>query len=328
MKVLVTGATGFIGSFVAEFFLAKGFDVRCTIRGKSNLRWLEGKNYEIVKTNFENPEELKNAVIGVDYVVHVAGTIAAKNYNEYLKGNRDATSNLLRAVELFNPTIKKFTFVSSLTAAGPASSLENPVDETTICRPITNYGQSKLEAEKEVLNYREIFPITIVRLPAIYGPRDTALVDMFRLAKIGLTPLIGFKEKYVSLLYVDDAVEGIYLATLSDNSRNEIFFISSERFYTWNEMMDSMKIAIGKKTITIKIPHFIVFGAAYISELISNLNGKVSVFNVEKAKDFTQKYWICSSKKAFSTLGFRQKVQLPEGMKKTYLWYIENGWIS
>lgn len=327
MEVLVTGATGFIGSFVAEYFLNNGFSVRCTVRKTSNLRWVKDKNYRLIETDFESPENLRNAVADVDYIVHIAGTIAAKDYNGYLKGNRDATFNLLKAAELFNPAIKKFVFCSSQTAVGPAKSLSEPVDETTECKPITSYGQSKLEAEKEVLNFKDTFPVTIVRLPAIYGPRDTALVDMFRLVHKGIAPLIGFNEKYLSLLHCADAVEGLYLATISDKSNGEIFFLSSETFYSWSYLIDCLVKAVGRKALKLRIPNSLVYFAGFVSEKVGQILGKTPVFNLEKARDFTQKYWICSGEKAKKFLGFSQKVTPEEGFSATYKWYLENHWI-
>ncbi len=327
MEVLVTGATGFIGSFVAEYFLAKGYKVRCSIRRTSNLRWVKDKAYHLIESDFETPENLKEAVSGVDYVVHVAGTIAASNLQEYLKGNRDATYNLLKAVEKYNPGIKKFVFCSSQTAVGPAKSLNEPVDENTECKPITSYGQSKLEAEKEVLKFKEVFPISIVRLPAIYGPRDTALVDMFRVVHKRIAPLIGTKDKYISLLHCDDAVEGLFLATISENAAGEIFFLSSDEYYSWTYLIDCIISAIGRKAFKIRVPEVLVYATGFLSEKLGKITGKTPVFNLEKARDFTQNFWICSNKKAKEVLGFKQKITPEVGFQTTYKWYLANMWI-
>lgn len=327
MKVLVTGATGFIGSFVAEYFLNEGCDVRCTVRPTSNLRWLKDKPFTIVETTFETPESLKEAVEGVDYIVHIAGTIAEFNFQGYLRGNRDVTYNLLRAAEIYNPSIKKFLFVSSQTAVGPSLAIDMPVDETTECNPLTRYGRSKLEAEKEVLKFKDIFPVTIVRLPAVYGPRDTALVDMFRIVRKGIAPIIGFGEKYISIIHSDDVARGVYLATVNEQTNGEILFLSSDGSYSWSYLIKEMQKAIGKKAIVIRIPHFIVFVAGFLSQLFGYISGKAPVFNYEKAKDFTQKYWICSAEKAKRILGFRQEVSIGEGFRSTYKWYVDNGWI-
>lgn len=327
MKVLVTGATGFIGSFVAEYFLNEGFDVRCTVRPTSSLRWLKDKPLTTVETTFETPESLQEAVQGVDYIVHIAGTIAEFNFQGYLRGNRDVTYNLLRAAEIYNPSIKKFLFVSSQTAVGPSLALDMPVDETTECKPITRYGRSKLEAEKEVLKFKDVFPVTIIRLPAVYGPRDTALVDMFRIVRKRIAPIIGFTEKYISIIHSDDVARGIYVATVSEQTNGEILFLSSDKYYSWSYLIKEMQKAIGKKAITLRVPHLVVFVAGFLSELFGYISGKAPVFNYEKAKDFTQKYWICSAEKARKMLGFSPKVSIEQGFRSTYKWYVDNGWI-
>lgn len=327
MKVLVTGATGFVGSFTAEYFKKKNFDVRCTIRPTSNLRWVEGKSFELVEVNFNSVESLRFAVENVDYVVHIAGVIAAKNYKGYLKGNRDATKNILEAVRLFNPNIRKFIFISSQTAVGPAKSLDTPVDENSPCHPITNYGKSKFEAEKVVSEYSNIFRTTVVRLPAIYGPRDEALVDMFRLAKFGIAPIIGFDSKYISILHCFDAVEGIYLATTKETSSGEIFFITSKEYYTWDYLIDCMTKATGKKALKIHIPHSVVYLSGFLTQFFGYFSSNPPVFNYEKARDFTQKFWICSHRKSLEKLGFEQKILPENGMQETYNWYLQNKWI-
>ncbi|MGQ9819034.1 MAG: NAD-dependent epimerase/dehydratase family protein [Candidatus Kapaibacteriales bacterium] len=327
MKVLVTGATGFVGSFAAERFKKEGFDVRCSIRRTSKLRWVEGKGYELIEANFNSINSLKLAVEDVDYVVHIAGVIAARNYEEYLKGNRDSTKNLLEAIRLFTPKLKKFVYISSQTASGPARSLDSPVDENSPCRPITNYGKSKYEAEKVVQQYSKDLPTVIVRLPAIYGPRDEALVDMFKIVKIGFAPLIGFDQKYVSILHCLDAVDGIFLATTKETISGDVFFITSKEFYTWDYLMDCMGKSVNRKLHKIRVPHCIVYLSGLTTQLLGFFSSKPPVFNLEKAKDFTQKYWICSHKKALELLGFEQKISPELGMKETFDWYINNKWI-
>lgn len=327
LKVLVTGATGFLGSFAAERFKREGFDVRCTVRRTSNLRWVEGKGYELIETDFNSIDSLRLAVEDVDYVVHIAGVIAARNFEEYLKGNRDSTKNLLKAIQLFSPKLKKFVYISSQTAVGPAKSLDSPVDENSPCRPITNYGRSKYEAEKVVQQYSKNLPTAIVRLPAIYGPRDEALVDMLRIVKFGFAPLIGFDQKYVSILHCFDAVEGIYLVTTEETTSGDVFFITSEEFYTWDYLMDCMGKSANRKIHKIRVPHSIVYVSGLITQLFGYFSSKPPVFNFEKAKDFTQKYWICSHVKALELLGFEQTISPESGMKETYEWYINNKWI-
>lgn len=328
MKVLVTGATGFIGSHVADKLLAKGYDVRCIARKTSNLRWLDGKNFEIVEASLDNPESLIKAVEGVDYVYHVAGLTFARNYEEFLKGNRDATANLISVVEKHAPNIKRFLFVSSQTVAGPAKSLYEPVDETTPRNPITSYGRSKKEAEDVVLSYKDKIPFTIVRAPAVYGPRDTAIYDIFRTVKMGLGTMVGFRDKYISLIHSEDLSRGIIEAAESEKTKDEIYFVSSEEFYTWKQLINIIAEKMNKKfVLKIRLPHFIVLTVAAISEFLGKFSDKPPVFNYEKGIDFIQDYWICSTEKAKRDFGYRQMMSIEDGMQNTIEWYKQNKWL-
>lgn len=328
MKVLVTGATGFIGSHVADKLLAKGYYVRCIARKTSNLRWLDGKNFEIVEASLDNPESLIKAVEGVDYVYHVAGLTFARNYEEFLKGNRDATANLISVVEKHAPNIKRFLFVSSQTVAGPAKSLYEPVDETTPRNPITSYGRSKKEAEDVVLSYKDKIPFTIVRAPAVYGPRDTAIYDIFRTVKMGLGTMVGFRDKYISLIHSEDLSRGIIEAAESEKTKDEIYFVSSEEFYTWKQLINIIAEKMNKKfVLKIRLPHFIVLTVAAISEFLGKFSDKPPVFNYEKGIDFIQDYWICSTEKAKRDFGYRQMMSIEDGMQNTIEWYKQNKWL-
>ncbi len=328
MKVLVTGATGFIGSHVADKLLAKGYYVRCIARKTSNLRWLDGKNFEIVEASLDNPESLIKAVEGVDYVYHVAGLTFARNYEEFLKGNRDATANLISVVEKHAPNIKRFLFVSSQTVVGPAKSLYEPVDETTPRNPITSYGRSKKEAEDVVLSYKDKIPFTIVRAPAVYGPRDTAIYDIFRTVKMGLGTMVGFRDKYISLIHSEDLSRGIIEAAESEKTKDEIYFVSSEEFYTWKQLINIIAEKMNKKfVLKIRLPHFIVLTVAAISEFLGKFSDKPPVFNYEKGIDFIQDYWICSTEKAKRDFGYRQMMSIEDGMQNTIEWYKQNKWL-
>jgi len=328
VKVLVTGATGFIGSHVADKLLAKGYYVRCIARKTSNLRWLDGKNFEIVEASLDNPESLIKAVEGVDYVYHVAGLTFARNYEEFLKGNRDATANLISVVEKHAPNIKRFLFVSSQTVVGPAKSLYEPVDETTPRNPITSYGRSKKEAEDVVLSYKDKIPFTILRAPAVYGPRDTAIYDIFRTVKMGLGTMVGFRDKYISLIHSEDLSRGIIEAAESEKTKDEIYFVSSEEFYTWKQLINIIAEKMNKKfVLKIRLPHFIVLTVAAISEFLGKFSDKPPVFNYEKGIDFIQDYWICSTEKAKRDFGYRQMMSIEDGMQNTIEWYKQNKWL-
>lgn len=328
LKVLVTGATGFIGSHVADKLLAKGYEVRCIARRTSNLRWLEGKDIQIISASLGDKASLREAVAGVDYIYHVAGLTFARNFDEFIAGNRDATRNLLEVASEFAPNLKRFLFVSSQTVVGPSPSLDKPIDETTPCNPLTSYGKSKKAAEDVVLSFKGKIPFTIVRAPAVYGPRDTAIFDIFRTVKMGLGTMIGFNEKFISLIHSEDLSRGIIEAAESTKALDNIYFVSSEEFYTWKQLIDIIGNKMGKKFILkLRLPHSVVLTVAGISEFFGKFSSKPPVFNYEKGIDFIQTYWTCSTQKAINDFGYRQKMSIESGMEDTIKWYKENKWL-
>ncbi len=329
MKVLITGATGFVGSHFVDALLKRNYDVRCLVRKTSNLQWLRGKPVELVEGSLQDTESLAGAVQGVDGIVHIAGVIAARSEQGYFEANQLGTRNLLHATLRYNPNIRRFLHMSSLAAVGPAPSLDQPVTEETPLHPITAYGRSKAAAEKEVLAVRDQLPITIIRPPAVYGPRDAALLALFQTIVRGIVPLIGFREKYVSLVYVTDLVNGSLAAFESDKAIGETFFISSERFYTWEEVGEAVIRAAGKRRyFKIKIPHAVVLTIAGFSEFLGRFSTKPPVFNLDKGRDFIQPYWICSVEKAKQVLGYRQEIEIDRGIPETLQWYKEQGWLT
>jgi nucleoside-diphosphate-sugar epimerase len=323
---LVTGANGFVGSHLIDYLLSKNFMVKCLVRKTSNLRWLEGKEVEIFKCGLFDRDGIKTAMEDVNYVFHVAGVVKAKNNEGYFKGNVDATRILLETAEKNKQNIKRFVVVSSQTVTGPSYD-GKPVNEKTECRPLTTYAKSKFEQEKLVLSYSEKIPVTICRAPAIYGERDTEIFIYFQTFSKGLTSLIGFDKKVLSLLHVADLAEGLYLAAISDKSIGEIYFISSEKFYTWDEVGAVTSKELNKKALKIRIPHFVVYTVAAIAQFFAMFSSKPATLNIEKAKDLTQHAWICDTSKAVNDFGYTQNVSIEEGIKRTCEWYKKMKWI-
>ncbi len=323
---VVTGGTGLVGSHLVDLLLSKNYHVRCIVRKTSNLRWLKNKNVEIYDCGLYDKEPLKKILVDADYLYHVAGVVKSKKPEGYFRGNVDTTKTLLEVVSEVNLNIKKIVIVSSQTACGP--SLNGKLcDENTIPHPITTYGRSKLAEEKVALSYMDKLPITICRAPAIYGDRDTEIYLVFKTYKQGLMTLVGFNEKKISIIYVKDFVNGLYLAGISDKSSSQIYFISSEKLYNWNTIGDAMENAFGKKALRLRLPHFLVYGVAVIAQFFSMFSSKPATFNLEKARDFVQENWTCNTNKAKEELGYSQKVSLEEGMKLTADWYKENNWL-
>ena len=281
MKAFITGATGFVGSHLVDALLEKNYEIYCLKRKTSSLKWLEGKNVNFIEGDLYSNEVLENAIKGMDYVFHVAGIVKAKNRDGYERGNNLATKNLIEITYKVNKNLKKFVHISSLAVCGPTPG-ETPLNEEYSPKPITNYGKTKFLAEKEVLKYKDKLPVTIIRPPAIYGPRDTEILVYFKTFSKGLNSIIGFNDKYLSLIYVKDLVNGIILAAESNVKSGEIFFICSDKAYNWNEIGSITGKILDKKAIKIRIPHGFVFTVGGIVQFFSIFSGKAATLNIEK----------------------------------------------
>ena len=323
---VVTGSNGFVGSHLVDLLLEKNFSVRCIVREPSNLKWLEGKDIEIFKCGLFDKAGLAIALKDADYIYHVAGVVKSKTKEGYFTGNVETTRNLLDVALEQNKNLKRFVVVSSQTVTGP--SLDNqPVNEETECAPLTTYGMSKYEEEKLALGYKDKLPITICRAPAVFGERDTEIFIYFQNFAKGITTKIGFDKKILSLIHVADLVEGFYMAAMSDKTIGEVYFISSEKFYSWDEINSVTSEVLNKKAIKILVPHFLVYTIAAIAQFFSIFSSKAATLNLEKAKDLVQHAWICDTSKAMMDFGYRQNVSIEEGVKRTCEWYKEKNWI-
>lgn len=325
-KALVTGANGFVGSHLVEGLLSRGYQVTCLVRRTSNLRWLSGLKVDYVYADIIQKESLKNALKNVDFVFHVAGLTKAKNKDEYFRANYQGTKNLIEACAEDNPHIKRFVYISSQAAVGPGKD-RRPLDETSPCNPVTDYGKSKLEGEKIVLEYSSKLPVTIIRPPAVYGPRDTDILGFFKIVNKGFKTMFGRGESYVSLCFIEDLVQGIILSAESPKAMGQIYFIADDQIYSWREAFQSIAKVLNKKTIPVRIPKAFIYIIAFVSENIARLFGKPASLSIQKAKEITQRYWLCDVSKAKRELGFSPKYHLEEGAKKTVRWYREKGWL-
>jgi nucleoside-diphosphate-sugar epimerase len=327
MHALVTGASGFIGSHLVEQLLKRGYAVRCLLRKSSSTAWLKDLPVEIVYGDVFDVPALENAVRAMDYVYHSAGLTKAKKKEEYFRANAEGTRLLLEATIRVNPGLKRFVFLSSQTAAGP-SPTPAPITEDAPAHPITTYGLSKLAAEKIVLAAKDRVPVTVLRLPAVYGQRDKDILEFFRTMRGGIQPVAGFNVKYVSLLHVGDVVRGIIMAGESPAAVGQLYFISSSRVYGWDEIGKISRKVLGRKALTVKIPEWGIYTVSAFAEFFSLFSSKPALINFEKAKDMVQDYWTCDSSKAKRDFGYEQQIGAEEGIKQTIAWYVEKGWIK
>ena len=324
--VFLTGGTGFIGSHTAEYLLSRGLRVRCLVRPqRKSLGWLQGLPVETVQGDLLDPASLANILEGADYIIHVAGVTKAKHPTGYYLGNVTATQNLLNAAAKVK-TLKKFCYISSQTGAGPSPS-GKPVTEADPCYPMTNYAKSKIAAEAVCKEMMDRIPIVIIRPPAVYGPRDTDVFEMYRYVAMGIRPIIGSSKKTLSLVYGPDLAKGIVEATLSERTTGETYYISNQDICAYSKLIDIIASFSGKKTINVYFPKWLMYAVAAVVQFVSIFIPKPAVLNIEKARDLLQEHWDCSPQKIKDHIGFVTPTPVYEGLKRTYEWYKKNGWL-
>lgn len=325
-KVLVTGATGFIGSHLAERLAREDRQVRCLVRKSSNRRWLEGLEIETVVGDVTSPETLRGAVEGADVVFHLAARGRALNEESLYRTNATGTVNLMKAIAEFNPTLRRIVVVSSLAVTGPSRD-GKPVTESTVPLPITAYGASKLAGEDSAMAFHPRLPVTIVRPPVVYGPRDVNLCPLFRYVKRGIKPVLGWRKRYGSMIYIDDLIDALFLVAQNERAPGNIYFVVSEPWSSLSQFYDTIADVMGRRAVTVHVPvlpcTLFVFGF----EMISRARGKVPLLHVEKLRDLRQRTWVCEGKRAEQELGFTPSVTLREGVENCVRWYENESWI-
>jgi len=324
MKALVTGATGFIGSHLVEELLRRGHEVTCLIRKTSHLGELERLDVHLVIGDCRDKPSLEKAVERMNYVFHLAALINAPNWETYYQTNTLGTRNLLDACAERNPSLIKFVFVSSISAAGP-SEKGMALNENDPSRPISNYGRSKLLAEEAVSEYCDRVPAVILRPPNVLGPRQKELFESIKLIKRKILPLVGTGEPQTSLCYVGDVVDALILAAWSENARGKIYFLADPRPYAWAEITAAIAETLGIRFFIVKVPFPLQMFAASVSEISARLTRTRPALTREAVAAAKRFYWIYDASKIEKELGFVPQTGLREAIRKTIDWHRKRG---
>lgn len=330
MRVLVTGASGFLGSHVAEQLVQKGHDVVALVRRSSNTRFLSSlRGVELVYGAVEDAESVRRAVVdtkGIDAIVHSAGLVKARDEAEFFRVNVDGTRNMLEAAKAA-PSLKRFVFVSSLAAIGPSPD-GRPVAPDAPPSPVTRYGRSKLAAERLVLAEKDALPVVVLRPPMIYGPRDQESFAFFQSVSRRFLPMLGDGRNTLSVIYATDAAAACIRAIESETPSGRAYFIDDGHVYVWRDMLADVEAALGTRAfVRVGVPLSLVRGAALVSEGLGRLTGKAVMLTRDKLNELAAPHWVCDSGEAQRELGFRPEVGWAEGARRAVAWYREHGWL-
>ena len=315
-KALVTGATGFIGSHLVETLAARNWEITCLVRPTSRIRFLKSFPVRFVESQPEELKSLEKAVRDQNYVFHLAGRIRSAKREVYERANHLLTRNLVQACLSKNPILKRFVYVSSISAAGP-SLPGRYMDENDPCAPTSEYGRSKLRGEEAVQESWDSIPATIIRPPNVYGPRQQETDLLLKIISKRIVPLLKDRGEKTSLIYVKDLVEGIIQAALSSNTRNQIYYLTDGKGYSWRKIILIMKKYILGESIFLPLPEEIVYFLAWLTDVLKEARIVKSYFGRKAWRAMAQTRWLFSSSKAEIHFGFQPKFSLEEGIKET-----------
>lgn len=324
MKAFITGATGFIGSHLADRLIADNTftEVRCLVRSRD--KWLEGKSFTRINGDLNDINALSKGIKGADIVFHLAAIVKAPTQKEFTQANVHATEDIIRIAQ--KNGVKNLVILSSLAAAGPSNGI--PIDESRAFKPVSMYGRSKRDMEKAIHQIvKDDDTIKIIRPPAVYGPREDQIFTYFKTFKKGLSTIVGDGiHPRLSMVYVDDLVDGILKASSKTEKGIHTYFITGPDTYDWNQIHAITSTVMGKNAFKLKIKPALVKKVGSFIENISSLIGKYPVVNKEKTNELVLE-WTCSSNKAERELDYSPKVSLQEGISRTIHWYQKHNWL-
>jgi nucleoside-diphosphate-sugar epimerase len=323
-RVLVTGASRFIGSHLVDELLWKGYEVAALIRTNSDLRWLRGKEVEFIQGDLLGKGKLPS-LKGFSYIFHLGGTTEALHRRSVSRSNQKGTKRLIAAAQKVQG-LKRFVYLSSQDAAGP-SPPERPQTEEDPPSPVSPYGKNKLLGEEAVLNCRDKFPVTILRPCATYGPRDAYLFEYFKIISKGYIPMFGKEPISLSFCYVEDLVQALMLSITRKHPSGEVFFISDGEKYALDFFADVVSSALQINLRKINIPLWSARFYAMAADGWGTVRRRPVSFHRSKSAEARHRNWVCDITKAKKMLGFRPRFRLEAGVKVTLKWYQDKGWL-
>ena len=325
MKVLVTGATGFVGSHLVELLCERGHEVLCLARNPAKLEaLLPGLGLTIAHGALDDRAALKQAASEVDAVVHVAGLTAARRRREFYDVNTEGTRALVAAASA-NRRLSHFIHVSSLAAAGPSTrGTLAMVDAES--GPVSHYGSSKLQGEDVVRGSN--LPWTIVRPPAVYGPRDRAFLPLFRLLQRGWNVAFGDGLQELSMVYAPDLAHAL-ARCLDSPATGTVYNAAHPDVCTARELVEGMCTALGARPPrTLTIPEFLVRPLLTLSGVAARVAGQATMLSRDKSGEILAEAWTCSTDSIERDLGWRAATDLASGLEQSVGWYRAEGWLA
>lgn len=340
MNILITGASGFIGSFIVEEALRRGLETWAAVRPTSSRRYLQDKRIHFISLDLSSEERLEEQLRGhhFDYVVHAAGVTKCLHAQDFFKVNTEGTKHLVTALLRLGMPMKRFVYMSSLSIFGAIREQQpyQEIEPTDTPQPNTAYGRSKLAAEQwldataaelKAKGEADRFPYVILRPTGVYGPREKDYFMMAKSIKEHTDFAVGFKRQDITFVYVTDVVQAVFLA-LDHGQTGSRYFLSDGEVYQSSAFSDYIHDELGRPWwIRITAPLWLLRLITWCGELKGHLTKSMTVLNNDKYNILKQRNWRCDIRPAIDELGYKPQVLLREGVHKAISWYKEAGWL-
>jgi len=324
-RVLVTGATGFVGSHLAESLLADGHTVRLLIRDPRRLRWFKPDSFEIVIGDVTSELAINEAVREVDVVIHCAGVTKSANADEFYRVNDQATRALACASEKAN--VKRFVLCSTLAVCGPSGSVR-ALTESDPELPITNYGRSKFAGECGVREELKNTKWIVLRPPAVMGPRDEQFVPLYKMMlRWRIYTEVGTAKRLYSMIGVHDLVRGLKRAAFTETGMRETYFVALPNPYEWKSVAEAYAVVTGKMPARVVVPEFFSRAIGFFGDMSMKLTGKAALLGSEKVCEILATGWACDVNKIERELSFRCQDSIEDVVRATHDFYVKQRWI-
>ncbi len=333
-RILVTGASGFIGSFIVEEALRRGMEVWAAVRASSSRAFLSDERIHFIELSLSDPSLLKRQLKGhaFDYVVHAAGVTKCLHAEDFHKVNTLGTQHLVEALLDTGQPLRRLVYLSSLSIFGPIRE-EQPYQE--ICdsdtpQPNTAYGRSKWAAEQyldSLSGQGKTLPYVVLRPTGVYGPRERDYFMMAKSIQGHVDFSVGYKRQDITFVYVTDVVQAVFLA-LDHGRTGGKYFLSDGEVYQSRAFSDYLRQELGNPwLLRIKAPIWVLKAVTFCGEYWGRLTGKVTALNNDKYHIMKQRNWRCDIRPAMDELGYRPTVTLEEGVRRSVKWYKEHHWL-
>jgi nucleoside-diphosphate-sugar epimerase len=328
MIAVVTGSSGFIGSHLVDALIARGATVRALVRPESRAHARDAR-VAYWTADLLDDRSVRESPVWHDatHVFHVGGVTKRRTLGEFRSGNVTPTANILAALAARAAPVPRVVLVSSQTAAGPADSPDHPVREDDPPHPVEAYGRSKLEAEQATRRYADVLPITILRLAAVYGPRDVDFLNVFKQATNRVAVYAAPRDQTMSIVYVRDCVRALLLAADAPVAIGRTYFVGSTTPASWRDLYTQIADLSSTRSIGVQVPGAVLGLAGRAGNAFSMMTGRAVLVNTNKVALSRPKWWLCDSSRIRDELGWRDEIGLQAGLRETYLWYLHAGWL-